>query len=77
MRWDNEKPQTPIISLDTEESTREVEVSIEYSSTSVKKYYKTITVEGVDSGWIEYTEPFKVDKNNTTIYAKGINKIEI
>jgi len=72
MRWNTAKIKKPEIFLTPqEEATKEVEVGILYSSSLNNKYYKMITEDGKDTGWLEYTGPFKVTENNTVIYAKG------
>ncbi len=77
MRWSNDKPGAPTIVVSPEdEPTKEVEVGIVYTSSLVKKQYKVVLSDGTDSGWLDYEGPFKVDKNST-IYAKGSNRIEI
>ena len=77
MRWDTVKPKTPEIYINPEEATKEAEVRISYANQIVEKYYKVVDSDGVDSGWMEYTGPFKVTKNNTTIYAKGTDRSEV
>ena len=42
----------------------EIEVTIDYDSRATKKYYKI----GEDGTYVEYTGPFKINKN-TTVYA--------
>ena len=78
MRWDSGKPAAPTIMVDpSNTSTREVTVVINYPQEAARRLYKTVTVDGVDSGWMEYTSSFKIDKKGTMIYAKSVNRLEL
>ena len=77
MRWSNDKPEAPIITIDnTTTPTNEVNVAISYAESLIDRYYKYISEDGIDTGWVEYTGAFKVEQNGV-IYAKGRNAIEI
>ena len=78
MRWDTTKASAPEININPSEiETNEVEVYINYSKTLVKKYYKIVEDNGTDTGWMEYTGSFKIDNNNSIIYAKGVTFNEV
>lgn len=64
----------PTIHFNPETVASEVEVTIDYPNTLTKKYYRIVYEDGTDSGWLEYTGPFIINKNNTQIYAKGSNQ---
>lgn len=64
----------PTIHFNPETVASEVEVMIDYPNTLIKKYYRIVYEDGTDSGWLEYTGPFIINKNNTQIYAKGSNQ---
>ena len=64
----------PTIHFNPETVASEVEVTIDYPNTLIKKYYRIVYEDGTDSGWLEYTGPFIINKNNTQIYAKGSNQ---
>ena len=77
MRWDNTKPEAPTMITNTESDTKEVLVSIRYPKVLVEKYYKLVTADGEETDWMPYTKVLTINKNNTTIYAKGKNRLEI
>ena len=77
MRWDLSKPSVPTFIVSTNDWAKEVSVGINYDETSVEKLYKIVYEDGETTGWLNYEEPVKIDKNNAIIYAKGINEVEI
>ena len=77
MRWDTAKPATPQIQINPEDISKQVTVSITYDPSSVKSIYKLVDIDGNDSGWMAYTGPFIVGKNETMIYAKSENVAEV
>ena len=77
MRWDDEKPQTPEIIIDKTSPATEVEVTINYAKTIMQKYYKIVYSDGTETEWKKYEGSFTIDKNNTTIYAYGKNRLEV
>mgnify|MGYP002860480990 CR=1 FL=1 len=78
LRWDNEIPPAPTIIIDPSDvPTKKVTVTITFGPTIVEKQYKIVTPDGEDSGWLEYTAPFEVNKNNSIIYSRAINQIDI
>ena len=77
MRWDSVRPSGPSIIVEPSTPTKETEVIINYDKSLVKKYYKIVEEDGTDTGWLEYTGSFKINKNNSIIYAKGETRNEI
>jgi hypothetical protein len=78
MRWDRVPPGIPQIVLNTTEPAKEVTVTIVYDATIIKKQYKIINPDGsVNTDWADYTKPIKVDRNNTIIYARGMDEAEV
>ena len=76
MRWDYVTPDSPVIRINPTDPAKEVDVSIAYDQYSYVKQYKIMYPDGSNSGWLEYKGSFKVKKNNTVIYARGISDIE-
>jgi len=74
MRWDKATIKAPTIAVNTEEATKEVEVGIIYPNSLVDKYYKVVGPDGEDTGWKKYTGPFKVNENESVVYAKGYTR---
>ena len=77
IRWDKTKPPTPRINIDNEEPTTKVKVTITYSKKMIEKEYKLVYADGTESPWQPYTGTFEIDRNNTTVYARGMNSIEV
>ena len=77
VRWDIEKPKAPTILFDTTDPAKEVEVAITYQKILMTKQYKVVYADGTDTGWLDYTEPFKINKNNAVVFAKGMNASEV
>ena len=77
MRWDSVRPSAPSIIVEPSTPAKEAEVIINYDKSLVKKYYKIVEEDGTDTGWLEYTGSFKINKNNSIIYAKGETRNEI
>ena len=75
MRWESGgNISVPTITLSTTEPTEEVTVGITYKKDVIKKLYKVIYEDGESTDWKEYTGTFKIDKQNTIIFARGINE---
>ena len=72
MRWDYETSDSPKIRLNTTTPTKNVEVTIEYTDKN-KKQYMIVTKDGKESGWLDYTGPITIDKNETVVYAREIS----
>lgn len=77
MRWDTIPPKTPEITVEPTTWTSEAVVKINYPENMKKKQYKIVYEDGTSTGWKEYDKAFKVDKNNTTIYAKCQDELEV
>ncbi|MGE5455498.1 MAG: hypothetical protein ACM3O4_00105 [Ignavibacteriales bacterium] len=78
MRWDRTTPPAPQIIPDKLEPTAEVNVTILYDSSLVKKQYKVVGPDGtIISDYGTYNGKFKITKNNTIIYARGQDDAEV
>ena len=77
MRWDTVPPKTPEISVEPTTWTSEAVVKINYQDHMKKKQYKIVYEDGTTTGWKDYNKAFKVDKNNTTIYARCQDELEV
>lgn len=77
MRWDRLNPSAPSILLNTTEPAREVTATIIYAKTLTTKQYKIVQPDGTTQGWKDYTEPIKITKNNTLVYARGQDEAEV
>ncbi len=77
MRWDRTTPMTPQIILNKTEPAKEVIATIVYNSVLIKKQYRILKPGEEIGEWQDYTGPIKIDKNNTTIYAKGMDDAEM
>ncbi len=73
MRWDNMTPTMPKIILSTEGPCLELEATIEYEETLIKRQYRVVYPNGVITSWKDYQEgeQIQVTQNGTIIYAKG------
>ena len=73
VRWDDGEStgSQPTIVLSTEDPAQEVTVGISYRKDIVEKLYKLVYEDGTDTGWMEYTGSFTINKNNTMVFAKG------
>ena len=74
MRWNPFTPSAPVINVSTEEGAKEVEVFINYEQILTQRYYKLAYADGTDTGWLEYNGSFKIDQENTVVYAKGMTR---
>ncbi|MFV0249526.1 MAG: type II secretion system protein [Bacilli bacterium] len=78
MRWDTVTPPTPEIVLNTLEPSMDVTVSIIYGSTLKNKQYKIVDSTGnIIQDWTSYNGSFTISDNNTTIYARGQDEMEV
>ena len=77
MRWDASKPIKPVIIPSTTKYAKQISVSIDYASSSVKKQYKIVRNDGTETAWIDYTAPITILQNGTIIYARSSNIMEV
>lgn len=77
MRWDRVTPTSPQILLNTSEPAKEVSATIVYGNTLIKKQYRILEPGQEIGEWQDYTGPISIKKNNTTIYAKGMDDAEV
>ncbi|MCR5223538.1 MAG: PASTA domain-containing protein, partial [Bacilli bacterium] len=78
MRWNIVPPAEPsIVGIPSRDPVKEVTMKINYQKNHEQKKYKIVEPDGTDSGWLDYNGEFKITKNNTVIYAKGINSAEL
>ncbi len=76
IRWNNVRPQAPSIIFDTEEPSKEINVTISYGPTLIRKQYMLVSSDGTSTNWLDYTGPIKITDNNTIIYARGFTRTE-
>jgi len=77
MRWDRESLAAPQIVISPTEPTMQVTATIVYNIAIIKKQYKLIKPGEISGIWMDYTGPITIDKNNTVIYAKGMDETEV
>mgnify|MGYP001019034964 CR=1 FL=1 len=78
MRWDRTIPPAPQIIPNTLEPTNEVDITIMYDSSLVKKQYKVVGPDGeIISDYGDYKGKVKVTRNNTLVYARGQDDAEV
>lgn len=78
MRWDTTTPPTPEIVLNTLEPAKTVTATILYNKALVKKEYKVVDSDGnTVQDWTDYNSAINISKNNTTIYARGMDETEV
>lgn len=58
-------------------TAEEVSIQIVYPDESVDKEYKLVYEDGTSTNWLPYTDSFIIDKNNTTIYARGKDQLGV
>jgi hypothetical protein len=77
MRWDRTTPSAPQILLNTTEPAKQITATIVYNDSLIKKQYRILEPGGEIGEWKDYTDPISIYKNNTTIYAKGMDDAEV
>ena len=78
MRWDTTTPPTPEIVLNTLEPAQQVTATILYNKILIKKEYKVVDKDGnIVQDWTNYNNPININKNNTIIYARGMDETEV
>jgi len=78
MRWDTTTPPTPEIVLNTLEPAKSVTASILYNKALIKKEYKIVDKDGIIvQDWTDYNSAINISKNNTVIYARGMDETEV
>jgi len=77
MRWDREPLGAPQIIITPTEPAISVTATISYNSAIVKKQYKVMAPGEISGIWMDYTGPITIDRNNTVIYAKGMDETEV
>jgi hypothetical protein len=77
MRWDVEPLSAPQIIITPTAPAIQVTADIMYNSALITKQYKIIKPGETTGTWIDYTGPIIIDKNNTVIYAKGMDITEV
>ena len=71
IKFDMNQPGAPVIDVDPEYASKSKNVAIFYNNYFKDKKYKIVKEDGTDTGWLDYTGPFDITDNNTTIYAKA------
>ena len=78
MRWNTTTPPTPEIVLNTLEPAQQVTATILYNKILIKKEYKVVDKDGnIVQDWTNYNNPININKNNTIIYARGMDETEV
>jgi len=77
MRWDRAALGAPQIVITPTEPSISVKATITYNSAIVQKQYKVIKPGEISGIWMDYTGPITIDRNNTLIYAKGMDETEV
>jgi hypothetical protein len=77
IRWDTKPPATPDILLSTSDWNSEVGIGINYPSNMKRKLYKIVNPDGTQTDWLDYTNNIIVTNDNTIIYAKCQNNLEV
>ncbi|MDF2866502.1 MAG: coagulation factor 5/8 type domain protein [Clostridia bacterium] len=77
MRWDRVPPKAPQISINTTEPIKQVSVTIIYENGLIKRQYRLLEPGGTLGEWNAYTDPISITKNNTIIYARGMDDTEV
>ncbi len=78
MRWDREPLGAPQIVITPVEPSMQVTANIVYNTNLIKKQYKVVNPDGsIKTDWTDYTGPISIDRNNTLIYAKGMDDSEV
>ncbi len=77
IRWNAWAGEAPTIIPSTQEPAKNVTIGISYNKGLVKKQYKLKYEDQTETEWLDYTKPFVVDKNNTTVYARGLDNVEV
>ena len=78
MRWDTTTPPTPEIVLNTLEPAKTVTATIVYNKVLIKKEYKITDNDGnLIQDWTDYNGGINITKNNTIIYARGMDESEV
>ena len=78
MRWDTTTPPTPEIVLNTLEPAQKVSATILYNKILVKKEYKVVDKDSnIVQDWANYDGAINIDRNNTIIYARGMDETEV
>jgi len=77
MRWDRAALGAPQIVITPTEPAISVTATISYNSAIVQKQYKVIKPGEISGIWMDYTGPITIDRNNTLIYAKGMDETEV
>ena len=76
MTWENGEVESPVIIPDTKTGwVKDVKISISYPKDADKKEYKIILSDGTSTGWLDYSGTLTINKLNTKIYARAINKV--
>lgn len=76
MTWENGEVESPVIIPDTKTGwVKDVKISISYPKDADKKEYKIILPDGTSTGWLDYSGTLTINKLNTKIYARAINKV--
>ncbi|MDF2865913.1 MAG: coagulation factor 5/8 type protein [Clostridia bacterium] len=78
MRWDREPLGAPQIVITPTEPAISVTANILYNPNLVTKLYKVVNSDGsVLKDWTNYTGSIAIDRNNTIVYAKGMDDTEV
>ncbi len=78
MRWDREPLGAPQIVITPTDASISITANIVYNPNLVTKQYKVVNPDGsIKTDWTNYTGAITIDRNNTVIYAKGMDDTEV
>ena len=78
MRWDRVPLGAPQIIITPTEPAMQVTANIVYNSGLITKQYKVVNPDGsIKTDWTNYTSPITIDRNNSVVYAKGMDESEV
>ena len=77
MRWDTTSPDAPKIIPEVKNWTNELNVDITYPEYMIKRQYRLVYEDGSATSWLDYEGKIKITKNNTKIYAKCQDELEV
>lgn len=77
MRWDRVPPTSPQILIEPTGPAKQVSATIVFDHGLIKRQYRIMEPDGSLGEWKDYTSPITITKNNTIIYAKGMDDSEV